>query len=331
MDPTPGGHHLDLLVRAGLVWNSLDRQAAVGHGVLLGRSGDVVNVQSETTTWFDEVDLDPDGDWLRMGTRQLGARPWLVVDEFRGEELALKQRLSGDRHEEVFAAQPDAVAPGSEVLALVANEYRAIGFETDIDSPVGSGTTHGLHPLDAAGRMIQEDLCLLRRDDVGWVLAAASLCFPSRWRLAEKMGRTLTEVHQPVDGYDPKLAGRVDSLFDRIDEQMVWRRNWFIHPSDALFQPDRPPGGDPTISQDECEARLVIRSERQTLRRLPESGWILFTVRIQQASLGRFLGDPDRRASFIRFVANASAEHCAHRGLSTAQIAELRLLLAIED
>jgi hypothetical protein len=25
--------------------------------------------------WFDEIDLDPDGAWLQMGTRSLGDRP----------------------------------------------------------------------------------------------------------------------------------------------------------------------------------------------------------------------------------------------------------------
>jgi hypothetical protein len=284
----------------------------------------VVNVQSESTTWFEELDLDPDGDWLRMGTRQLGARPWLVVDQHRADELALKQRLSEERHDEVFAAQPDATDPGQEILELVTAELGDLGIAPGVGAP-------GLHPLDAAGRMVQEDLCLLRRDEAGWVLAAASLCFPSRWRLADKMGRTLTDVHQPVDGYVPALASRVDSLFDRLDTQTVWRRNWFIHPSDELFQPDRPIDGDPTIDSDECDTRLVIRSERQTLRRLPHTGWILFTVRIQQASLGRFLEDPERREQFTRFVEEAPADHAAHRGLSSAQVEVLRSLMAARD
>ncbi len=280
-----------------------------------------MSVQSESTTWFDEMDLDPDAAWLRMGTRQLGSRPWLVVDEHRDVELAMKQQLFTDRHSEVFAAQADAEQAGAEVLALVVDGLASLGVAHE---PVRSG----IHPLEAAGRLVQEDLCLMRRDDVGWVLAAASLSFPSRWRLADKLGLPLTEVHRPVDGYDPGLASRVDSLFDRLDSRIVWRRNWFIHPDDNLFQPDRPTGGDPTVAAEDCQQKLVIRSERQTLRSLESSGWILFTVRIQQSSLGRFLEDPDRFERFRRFVDGASADHASHRGLSAAQMDVLRSVVA---
>ncbi|MGF2075692.1 heme-dependent oxidative N-demethylase subunit alpha family protein, partial [Enterococcus casseliflavus] len=39
-----------------------------------------------------------------------------------------------------------------------------------------------LHPLDLAGRLVQEDLCLMRRDAATHLyrLVGASLCFPTR-------------------------------------------------------------------------------------------------------------------------------------------------------
>lgn len=36
---------------------------------------------------FDEIDLDPTVPWRPMGTRQLGARAWLVADEGASAEL----------------------------------------------------------------------------------------------------------------------------------------------------------------------------------------------------------------------------------------------------
>lgn len=285
-------------------------------------------VNSEQTTWFDEIDLDPTVPWLRMGTRQLGERPWLVVDRHRADELALKQQLCLERHGEVFAAEPSAFEPSREVLELVSRELQLIGVDGDV-APVVEHSAGGspLHPLDAAGRSVQEDLCLLRRDASGWVLAAASLCFPSRWRLAAKMGRPLAEVHGPVEGYRAELADRVDNLFDRLGERTVWRRNWFIHPDGHLFQPDRPIDGDPTVGAEDCGDHLMVRSERQTLRTLPTSGWVLFTIRIQQATLGLFLADPQRRSSFVRFVEEVGSGHAAHRGVSVDQLGELRQFL----
>jgi hypothetical protein len=101
------------------------------------------------------------------------------------------------------------------------------------------------HPLDRCGRLVQEDRCLLRPVDRQWVLAAASLCFPSRWLLADKSERPLLVLHDPVAGYGESLSVRVDSLLGRLGERVVWRRNWFAHPDCALFQSARPTDGDP--------------------------------------------------------------------------------------
>lgn len=168
----------------------------------------------------------------------------------------------------------------------------------------------------------------MRPDRPGWPLAAASLCFPSRWSLVDKLGRPMAEVHQPVEGYAQELANRVDRFFDRLDERIVWRRNWFIHPEESLYQPARPPGGDPVIPADRCGDDLYLRSERQTLRRLSSSGWVLFTIRIQQDPVGRFVEQEQRAALFRRWLAEASVEQQAHRGVSPDQHDQLAQALA---
>ncbi len=208
--------------------------------------------------WFDEIDLDPTRSSLVMGTRALGDRPWLVADAQRDVELALKARLCAERHDEVFAALPGTEVAGAAAENLVRSGLvQATAPRPLTTSGPGSAATistrpksgdlgpaesprspdldddgmgGGLHPLDRAGRSLQEDLCLLRRRDDGWYLEAASLCFPSRWRLADKIGRHITEVHGPVEGYVDQLASKVDRLFDRLTDRPVMRRNWYIHP-----------------------------------------------------------------------------------------------------
>lgn len=272
-------------------------------------------------SWLDEVDLEPASPWLAMKTRALGDRPWLVVDEQRDTELALKARLLRERPTEVFAARDGSEEAGRETLELVLAECERLG----LDPP--DGAWGGPHPLDLAGRLVQEDLCLLAPEPDGWVLAAASLCFPSRWRLADKLGRNQAAVHGPVDGYGANLAPRVDRMFDRLGERIVWRRNWFVHPNPDLFQPDRPIGGDPVIEAARSGAELYVRSERQTLRRLPASGWILFTIRTQQEPLATLLADDTRRERFARYLAEAPDDQLAHRGIGAAQAAELRVAI----
>ena len=164
----------------------------------------------------------------------------------------------------------------------------------------------------------------MERRASGWHLAAASLCFPARWRLADKIGRHVTEVHAPVAGYEMQLSARVDRLFDRLTSRPVWRRNWFVHANADLFQPDRP-AVEPIVAHAEVGTGLVVRSERQTLRvLLPQ--WILFTIKTQQTPVGVVLGSP-HRARFDHYLAEAPARELNRRGMSPAQAREIRLAL----
>jgi hypothetical protein len=129
---------------------------------------------------------------------------------------------------------------------------------------------------------VQEDLLLMQPSPEGYILAAASLCFPLRWRLREKFGRPMAQIHQPVPGYHEKLERPVDSFFDRLTwDRPVWRSNWSIVDSPELFL--APQQGDwdwyATINAENAGEKLWLRVERQTLRRLRGSGDILFTVR----------------------------------------------------
>ncbi|MEM8902569.1 MAG: DUF3445 domain-containing protein [Actinomycetota bacterium] len=266
------------------------------------------------TDWLDEIDLSVDARPITMGTRSLGDRPWLVVDDHRDAELALKARLRAERHADVFAALDGTRPAAEEVLDLVLGE-------------VGGDRDPMLHPLDDAGTRVQEDLCLLQPVDGSWRLRAASLCFPSRWRLADKLGRSITDVHGPVDGYREELAAKVDRQLDRLGERPVLRRNWFVHPDASLFQPDRPVDGDPVIPADRALDDLVVRSERQTLRKLPRSGAVLFTIRVQQQGLAALVAVTDRRGALGRLLGDGEPSVLAHRGLGATQVVELRRAL----
>jgi hypothetical protein len=153
------------------------------------------------------------------------------------------------------------------------------------------------HPLARAGARVQEDLCLMVHDGGSWRLEGAVLCFPSLWLLSEKLGRPTVEVHAPVPYYAEALSQKVDTLFDRFPSgRMVWRRNVSVWPALLLWAPCHalhpslqagapPPGEVPP---------LWIRSERQTLRRLPDTGAILFTIRVQTVAISVLADHPGR-------------------------------------
>ena len=267
------------------------------------------------TEWVEEIDLDPGATWRKMGTRALGERPWLVADEHRESQLALKASLLADRRAVVLADPPASLGAASEVADMVA--------EAGFPVPERPG------PLEAAALAVQEDLCLLRRRDDGWHLDAGCVCFPSRWSLPDKVGRPLVAVHAPTPGYERHLADRVDRLLDHLGPRPVLRRNWFVHPDPSLHQPVQPEV-DPIVPRDRALVDLHLRSERQTLRALP-SGWILFTIRVQQLPVGEALSEPGRRAELERYVREAPADELAHRGMAPAQVPELLAALSCDD
>jgi hypothetical protein len=67
-------------------------------------------------------------------------------------------------------------------------------------------------------------------------------------------------------------------------ERPIWRANWGISNHPALFQPDIPP-----VTPEMDAADMWFRVEWQTLRRLPLTGGILFTIRTYVEKLSDFM------------------------------------------
>jgi hypothetical protein len=221
--------------------------------------------------------------------------------------------------------EPGTEAAQGEVLTLLADYlperypdiYQRLGPQIDIlpafrrvrmDQPYP--------PLLIAGGLVQEDLALMRRGDDGWRLAAGHLCFPSSWRLHEKFGKPLQEIHAPVPdfGRDTRNANVIERMFDNLrPEQPVYRWNWSLHADDALHHPH--PAGRFSERMD----NLWFRLERQTLRKLPQSGDILFTIRIYLdplTGMERLPNAPDLARALIAQLRAFTPQQLDYKGLT---------------
>lgn len=241
----------------------------------------------------------PFAPWADPRTRRLpGILPmpadeWLQIDDAFAAQMAERDRL--------IAIRPDAVhalaergRPAAEELydRLLAELVRMPGYRVGAHSVTRpDGVEVALDrgaPLLTLGRLVQEDLCLLEQaeGEPEHVLTGAVLCFPSNWTLAEKFLRPLIRIHVPVASYDDDVARRVQRLFDAIrPEQGLWRAN-AGHCGDAiLFRPRRE--ADPP-RRDRGPDMPYIRSERQTLVRLPQTRAVVFGIHtyvVRQTSL----------------------------------------------
>lgn len=81
---------------------------------------------------------------------------------------------------------------------------------------------------------------------------------------------------------------------------MLERRNWTVLNSAELHTPSPDPIRARVGEIDPADAgtALSLRVERQTLRRLPQTGGALFTIRVWLAPLGSLRDDPVRLAAF---------------------------------
>ncbi len=234
-----------------------------------------------------------DGQWrMNLNLKALDPQSWIEIDQNFAEQLALKEKLLQTQYSDVFASLTETQPSQKEVLDLLLNHLlkyfpQHYQYHNQIIKNITTGQVWYLSnfesvPLDLAGRLVQEDLLLMQSTPQGYTLAAASLCFPLRWRLQEKLGCPLTEIHSPVPGYEEKLAHPVDNFFSRLKSNYpAWRLNWSIVNSPELFLPPQQENPDwhITINAGNAGERLWIRVERQTVRRLKVSRDILFTIR----------------------------------------------------
>lgn len=263
------------------------------------------------------------GPWrLSMGLHRLDPGRWLEVDEHRGEDLRRKAQL--------LAAAPDVVVvtlPGSEAASEELHELVVAHLEADhaglLDAdgePVRERTTgaerHSAleHPIVRASRLVQEDLCVLERDDT-WRLTAACVCFPSRWSLREKLGQTLGEIHGPVPGFRDALESPASTFFDRLSaERPVWRVNWTLLDTDEPHLPTASGRRAQWASPDVGDA-LWFRVERQTLRRLASTGAIVFSIRTYVRPLAEVVdATPGFAAALRDTMRTVTSDVAAYKG-----------------
>ncbi len=263
---------------------------------------------------------------------------WFEFDDQYLAEMAEKRRLVATAPSDVFAATPQSDNARQEALAMIVAALTT--HHPDWFSREGTGALHNhltgeswnigfSDPLQLAGLLVQEDLCLIQNGEAGPVFTAASLCFPSRWRLLEKIGKPLAAVHGPVPLYADRLAGPVDRFMRNLKpNHIVSRLNWSLLDDPALFQP----GGKwrseacPDITAENAGSRIFLRVERQTVRRLPLTEAVLFGVRVHVYPLDRVIDRPDRAETLANAVRALPAEIGHYKSLPPFKRALLKWL-----
>lgn len=218
-----------------------------------------------------------------LAPRMPGLKPveladWIQVSDSYAAQMAQKRALIA-HSAELVVAEGDGVA-GREILGqllelLTVRPDFTVEKETVLCPDGVEVVINRDAPLATLGQILQEDICLLQPQDGIYYLSAAVLCFPASWTLSEKLNQALLGIHGPVASYTEDLAKRVQRLFDAIRaEAPMWRANALFYDDPELFHPRRENEGR-TV---ETAKPPYLRSERQTLVRLKESGAVAFSI-----------------------------------------------------
>ncbi|MDP5103040.1 MAG: DUF3445 domain-containing protein [Erythrobacter sp.] len=230
------------------------------------------------------------GGQLRMGLVKLEERDWLQP----APDLAARTQGFAEWPQGVQLT-PEVEAPGSELAAMLAVPGA----------------------LPEAALAVHEDLCLLTKAEGEEVyrLIGAAVAWPSDWYPAEKIGLPLRALHAPIAGYEEQLATGVDRFMATLRPGPIYARcNWFIAATgERRWLPDRPPHeAFAHVTPENAGETLFVRSERQTLRRLPQTGAILFAIGIYVEPLGRL--SPANIAMLAQAAQNLVAGEGDRRG-----------------
>jgi hypothetical protein len=274
---------------------------------------------------------------LAMGLMALDPGQWIEIDGNLPTQLAIKRELLQAHRDEVLAALPESRAGAAETRDLLLahlierfpDRYRRTpaGIESRMTGESLAIAGFADAPLELAGRLVQEDFCLMQAGEGGYRLVSACLCFPSRWRLGDKLGQPLRSIHGPVPHYAERLARPVDNFFGLVKaERPVWRINWTIHDTPTLFQPDPPAVVAQDIDAANAGDRLWVRVERQTLRRLPVCGDVLFTIRTYVDPLRALAAQPALARGLAATIRDLSPQSARYKNLLAYRDAALAYL-----
>ncbi|EIM88152.1 uncharacterized protein STEHIDRAFT_146234 [Stereum hirsutum FP-91666 SS1] len=336
---------------------------------------------------------------ITMGIRKMPFDEWIEPDDQLATYHRIRTQRVAERKEQVVQVLPDrpgVVKGGFEAAEELAHElaeflsrrYPKV-YSVTRHAP-GSEKGNGWYgdgrikevtilplgvpynldedePMKVAGLLTQDDMAIMIEGEDGeYYLQAGAILVPGTWRLDDKIGMPLDEIHYTgeVPLYKENLQPSMTRFFRRLTPSSpVVRNNWtiqnidseryrgsidqtelswattqvgaedaFQHPpssyksslsassssasSQGAKTPHTPTPSTSTSASPTKIENLRLRTERQSLRRLPKSGAIVFSVRVYtlgMEELGRERGVPGRLAGAVRGLAGSKGEVAARK------------------
>ncbi|MBC8245324.1 MAG: DUF3445 domain-containing protein [Verrucomicrobia bacterium] len=238
----------------------------------------------------------------------------------RGEPAAFFRAWPGD--EALLAQRRQCLAGHPERHEVLLPEAKPLQAEFE-RMLAGWGMAAG---ASALGQAIAPDWLLLQPNAAGMpVLLGGCVCFPSSWAFEEKVGRPLDWIHAVVPTLNEKLGEKARSFLTKMPAGQAWlRANWGLTASPALNQ--HPALGQPVLTPAVGLGNVWFRIERQALVALPETGGILFGIRLEVVPLAEIRANEPARLGLVEALQTMPDAIADYKNLTASRPRLLELL-----
>lgn len=276
--------------------------------------------------------------FVTMGIRSLDHDHWIELDnEWEAYHERKLARLAQPNAHEMYAVDPVAADAAQEALDLLVDylpaRYPSLFTRTSngIDNKVTGEkfvTAAGQiteNPMVICSKLLQDDVAIMIEGEDGqYYLKAGAILLAGFWRLKDKLHMPLRRIHTSGDvpQYEAKLQTPMDRFFSKLTPtKSVVRNNYFIQTdedlawSHAIGSEDSDPIGWHTAAPAVTPEQLMFRSERQSLRRLPRSGGILFTIRTYFVPIKSIASEPHVPRRLLNGIKAWGPDVAGYKGL----------------
>ncbi|KAF2028015.1 hypothetical protein EK21DRAFT_102105 [Setomelanomma holmii] len=245
---------------------------------------------------------------MTMAIENTSLSDLIAMDSTFPSRCSIRTNLIATQRHEVLAANPRSYPAVLELYHWLVNTYLPTRFPS-VYTPCGldlrNNVTSSLLPcrlgphdaeraLRVLGQNIDNEFLILLpstdpKNSGKYRLEAFVNCFPSGFNTRSKLNLLLSEIHTPVPGYAAKLEKSMDRFFANLPMgKIVQRANWSISTDGELFcLAGNHMSAKELEKMGEMEeeidlSKTVLRCERQTLHRLPETGALVFAFKTYQ-------------------------------------------------
>ncbi|OTB06226.1 hypothetical protein M426DRAFT_9717 [Hypoxylon sp. CI-4A] len=219
----------------------------------------------------------------------------IVIDRNYLSRIEERRRTMDNHRKHTLGCLPVAIEAVQEVYSYLLGEYLPVRYPTiftrdekSFRNRVTSVSLPLLPPEDpivalrSLGETVEDDMFFLRETPEGHECTAFVCCCPSGFDPAEKIGKLLKDIHEPVPSYE-KIGSSMERYFSRLEVgKTVSRVNWSVTTNPELFNVS----GNHVYEVDQVEEdadvdikKAFVRMELQTMTRMPKTRAILFSFK----------------------------------------------------